>query len=64
MSRYGTLITWANELGLETAPKLLKQTLGEEKETDKTLTEIAETVVSTRKPRRLPNKLEKLRAWH
>jgi ferritin-like metal-binding protein YciE len=46
MSRYGTLITWANELGLETAPKLLKQTLGEEEETDETLTEIAETVVN------------------
>ena len=46
MSRYGTLITWANELGLETAPGLLKQTLGEEKETDETLTEIAETVVN------------------
>ncbi len=46
ISRYGTLITWANELGLETAPGLLKQTLGEEEETDETLTEIAETVVN------------------
>lgn len=46
ISRYGTLITWANELGLSKAPKLLKQTLGEEKETDETLTELAENVVN------------------
>ena len=46
ISRYGTLITWANELGLETAPGLLKETLGEEKETDEELTELAETVVN------------------
>ena len=34
IARYGTLKTWASELGLDKAVKLLDQTLGEEKETD------------------------------
>ncbi|MDO9412052.1 MAG: DUF892 family protein [Pseudolabrys sp.] len=46
ISRYGTMRTWANELGLKDAVKLLDQTLAEEKKTDATLTEIAETVVN------------------
>ena len=46
ISRYGTLKTWANELGLGEAVQLLEQTLNEEKKTDATLTEIAETVVN------------------
>ncbi len=46
ISRYGTLITWANELGLSNSSKLLKQTLGEEKETDETLSELAESAVN------------------
>jgi len=46
ISRYGTLITWADELGLTNAAKLLKQTLAEEKKTDETLTGIAKTVVN------------------
>jgi ferritin-like metal-binding protein YciE len=46
ISRYGTLITWADELGLPNAAKLLKQTLAEEKKTDETLTGIAKTVVN------------------
>jgi ferritin-like metal-binding protein YciE len=46
ISRYGTLITWANELGLDNASKLLKQTLAEEKETDETLSELAESSVN------------------
>ena len=41
ISRYGTLRTWAKELGLNDAAKLLEQTLKEEKATDETLTEIA-----------------------
>ncbi len=43
ISRYGTLITWADELGLTNAAKLLKQTLAEEKKTDETLTDIAKS---------------------
>ena len=46
ISRYGTLKTWARELGLNDAVRLLDQTLEEEKKTDATLTEIAETVVN------------------
>jgi ferritin-like metal-binding protein YciE len=46
ISRYGTLKTWANELGLMDAVSLLDATLDEEKQTDATLTKIAETVVN------------------
>ena len=46
ISRYGTLKTWASELGLSDAVALLDQTLAEEKKTDATLTEIAESVVN------------------
>jgi len=46
MSRYGTLKTWAEELGLNDAVRLLAQTLEEEKETDAALTKIAESVVN------------------
>jgi len=46
ISRYGTLITWADELGLTNASKLLKQTLAEEKKTDETLTQLAKSVVN------------------
>jgi len=46
ISRYGTLRTWANELGLSDAVELLDQTLAEEKKTDAALTEIAESVVN------------------
>ena len=46
ISRYGTLKTWAEKLGLEHAVKLLDETLEEEKETDETLSEIAETAVN------------------
>lgn len=46
ISRYGTLITWAEELGLSQAAKLLKQTLAEEEKTDSALTDLAEGVVN------------------
>jgi ferritin-like metal-binding protein YciE len=46
ISRYGTLKTWAEELGLDQAAALLEATLEEEKATDETLTEIAEAVVN------------------
>jgi ferritin-like metal-binding protein YciE len=42
MSRYGTLRTWANELGLTKAAALFEKTLKEEKATDDALTQIAE----------------------
>jgi ferritin-like metal-binding protein YciE len=46
MARYGTLKTWAGELGLDGAVKLLDATLNEEKKTDATLTELAETAAN------------------
>jgi ferritin-like metal-binding protein YciE len=46
ISRYGTLKTWARELGLNDAARLLDETLTEEKKTDVLLTEIAETAVN------------------
>jgi ferritin-like metal-binding protein YciE len=46
ISRYGTLRTWAEELGLSDAVELLEATLNEEKATDEALTQIAETVVN------------------
>jgi ferritin-like metal-binding protein YciE len=46
ISRYGTLKTWAKELGYASAVKLFEATLQEEKKTDAALTEIAESVVN------------------
>jgi ferritin-like metal-binding protein YciE len=46
ISRYGTLRTWASELGLDQAVKLLDATLAEEKNTDKALTQLAEGEVN------------------
>ena len=46
ISRYGTLRTWAAELGLSEAVNLLDLTLGEEKATDAALTELAESAVN------------------
>jgi ferritin-like metal-binding protein YciE len=46
ISRYGTLKTWAQELGLSAAAGLLEETLMEEKKTDALLTQIAETAVN------------------
>jgi ferritin-like metal-binding protein YciE len=46
ISRYGTLIAWAEELGLEEAVSLLEETLEEEKATDEALTKIAETTIN------------------
>ena len=46
ISRYGTLRTWAAELGLNEAVNLLDMTLGEEKETDAALTQLAESAVN------------------
>jgi ferritin-like metal-binding protein YciE len=42
ISRYGTLRSWAQELGMKNAVKLLEETLAEETKTDQLLTELAE----------------------
>ncbi|MEH3148181.1 MAG: ferritin-like domain-containing protein [Methylobacterium frigidaeris] len=44
IARYGTLKTWASQLGYDEAAKLLDETLQEEKKTDQLLTEIAERI--------------------
>jgi ferritin-like metal-binding protein YciE len=46
ISRYGTLRTWAEELGLDNAAELLQETLDEEEATDKALTQIAKAAIN------------------
>ncbi|MBB4369801.1 ferritin-like metal-binding protein YciE [Bradyrhizobium sp. cir1] len=46
ISRYGTLRTWAEELGMQDAARLLQETLDEEAATDRTLTELATSVIN------------------
>jgi ferritin-like metal-binding protein YciE len=46
ISRYGTLKSWALQLGMKDAAKLLDQTLQEELATDAKLTKLAESVVN------------------
>jgi len=46
ISRYGTLKTWANELGMKEAAQLLYETLREEIKTDQLLTRLATSSVN------------------
>lgn len=46
IAAYGTLRAWAEMLGNQQAAKLLQQTLDEEGETDKKLTQLAEQLVN------------------
>ena len=46
ISRYGTLKTWAQQLGLRDAVPLLDATLAEEKKTDELLTKLATASVN------------------
>jgi ferritin-like metal-binding protein YciE len=46
IARYGTLKTWAAELGLNQSVKLIDATLAEEKKTDETLTKLAKEEVN------------------
>jgi ferritin-like metal-binding protein YciE len=46
IARYGTLRTWAAELGLNRSVTLLESTLGEEKKTDEALTKLAQSGVN------------------
>jgi ferritin-like metal-binding protein YciE len=48
ITRYGTLIAWANQLGRKDCAALLKQNLDEEKATDQKLTQMAEAKVNRR----------------
>jgi ferritin-like metal-binding protein YciE len=46
ITRYGTLIAWAEKLGLHDAVPLLETNLKEEKNTDQALTKLAETAIN------------------
>jgi ferritin-like metal-binding protein YciE len=48
ITRYGSLIAWAKQLGRNDAARLLEQTLNEEKAADRKLTTIAESKVNLR----------------
>lgn len=46
IARYGTLVCWARELGMEDAETLLQATLDEEKAADEKLSELAEDTIN------------------
>jgi len=46
ITRYGTLIAWAKQLGKDDAIELLQANLDEEKDADQLLSEIAEATVN------------------
>jgi ferritin-like metal-binding protein YciE len=46
IARYGTLKRWAEQLGLNDAVRLLDQTLTEEKNTDESLTDLADSMIN------------------
>jgi ferritin-like metal-binding protein YciE len=46
ITRYGSLIAWANQLGRSDCARVLQQNLDEEKATDKKLTALAESKVN------------------
>lgn len=48
IARYGTLKTWAAQLGLDQAVELLDATLQEEIATDQALTQVAESVANAK----------------
>jgi len=48
ISRYGTLVAWAKQLGRNDCAALLQQNLDEEKATDKKLTAMAESNINRR----------------
>jgi ferritin-like metal-binding protein YciE len=46
ITRYGTLLAWAKQLGLDEAADLIKETLIEEESTDELLSELAEESIN------------------
>jgi ferritin-like metal-binding protein YciE len=46
ITRYGTLIAWAEQLGRTDCARVLQQNLDEEKATDKKLTVMAESTIN------------------
>jgi ferritin-like metal-binding protein YciE len=48
ITRYGSLIAWAKQLGRNDCASVLQKTLDEEKETDQRLTKLAESKINLR----------------
>lgn len=48
MTRYGTLVAWARQLGRDDCAAVLQQTLGEERATDQKLTQLAESRINVK----------------
>ena len=46
ITRYGTLVAWAKQLGRDDCAKILQQTLEEEKQTNNDLTDLAESSIN------------------
>lgn len=46
ISRYGTMVAWAEQLGMKDAARLLNETLEEEKKTDAILSKLATSAVN------------------
>jgi ferritin-like metal-binding protein YciE len=46
ISRYGTLVSWSEQLDMKDAARTLSQTLDEEKQTDAKLTKLAESRIN------------------
>ncbi len=46
ITRYGTLLAWAKQLGLSDAQELIQETLVEEENTDELLSELAEEAIN------------------
>ena len=46
ITRYGTLLAWAKQLGMDEAATLLEETLVEEENTDEILSELAEEAIN------------------
>ena len=46
ITRYGTMLAWAKQLGFDAAVELLKETLIEEENTDAILSDLAEDVIN------------------
>ena len=46
ITRYGTLLAWAKQLGLSEAGALIQETLVEEENTDQLLSELAEDAIN------------------
>jgi len=53
ITRYGSLMAWANQLGRSDCASILQQTLAEEKAADKLLTQVAERQVNEKAASRM-----------